>query len=64
VKEAVQCATRLKRSRLLQLNTELQYALREAESTGDVAATQQLMRKLLANQQQLRTIDAASRLQG
>ena len=64
VKDIVQCATRLKRTRLLQLNTELQYALREAESTNDVAGVQQLMRKLLANQQQLRTIDAASRLQG
>ena len=64
VKDAVQCATRLKRTRLLQLNTELRYALHEAESTSDVAAVQQLMRKLLANQQQLRTIDVASRLQG
>ena len=63
-KEAVQCATRLKRTRLLQLNTELQYLLREAESTSDIAAVQQLMRKLLANQQQLRTIDSASHLQG
>jgi len=63
-KEAVQCATRLKRTRLIQLNTELQYLLREAESTSDVAAVQQLMRKLLANQQQLRTIDSASHLQG
>ena len=64
MKEAVQCATRLKRTRLIQLNTELQYVLQEAESTRDGAAVQQLMRKLLANQQQLRTIDSASHLQG
>jgi DNA primase len=64
VKDAVQCATRLKRTRLLQLNTELQYVLHEAETTGNVAEMQQLMRKLLANQRQLRTIDSATHLQG
>nr|HET6902044.1 DNA primase [Ktedonobacteraceae bacterium] len=64
LKEAVQCATRLKRTRLIQLNTELQYILQEAKNTSDGAAVNQLMRKLLANQQQLRTIDSASHLQG
>jgi len=64
IKNAVQCATRLKRTRLVQLNRELQYVLREAETTGDVAAVQQLMRKLLENQKQLRTIDSATHLQG
>src|SRR5581483_8810031 len=38
VKEAVQCATRLKRNRLLQLNTELQYLIREVSEAGDVTA--------------------------
>jgi DNA primase len=64
VKAAVQCATRLKRTRLLQLNTELQYVLREAKDTDDVAAMQQLRNQLLAIHQQLRTIDSATHLQG
>ena len=64
IKDAVQCATRLKRTRLVQLNIELQYVLREAESTGDVAVVQQLKHKLLENQKQLRTIDSATHLQG
>ncbi len=64
IKYAVQCATRLKRTRLVQLNIELQYVLREAESTGDVAVVQQLKHKLLENQKQLRTIDSATHLQG
>jgi len=64
IKYAVQCATRLKRTRLLQLNTELQYVLHEAEITGDVTAMRHLMHKLLDNQQQLRTIDSATQLQG
>ncbi|MDQ6660102.1 MAG: hypothetical protein M3Z24_03960, partial [Chloroflexota bacterium] len=64
VKEAIQCATRLKRTRLLQLNTELKYLMQEAESTGDSASIQQLRRQLFANQQQLRTIDSATLLQG
>jgi DNA primase len=61
IKEAVQCATRLKRIRLLQSNTELQYVLREEK---DVAASQQLRLQLLAVHQQLRTIDSATHLQG
>jgi len=64
IKAAVQCATRLKRSRLLQLNTELQYVLREAKDADDVAAMQQLRQQLLTIHQQLRTIDAATHLQG
>jgi DNA primase len=64
VKFAVQCATRLKRTRLVQLNKELQYVLREAQDTGDVAMVQQLRRQLLAIHQQLRTIDSATHLQG
>jgi len=64
IKAAVQCATRLKRTRLLQLNTELQYVLREAKDADDVAAMQQLRNQLLAIHQQLRTIDSATHLQG
>jgi DNA primase len=64
IKFAVQCATRLKRTRLVQLNIELQYVLREAKDAEDVAETQQLRRKLLAIHQQLRTIDSATHLQG
>ncbi|TMD75511.1 MAG: hypothetical protein E6I97_13310 [Chloroflexi bacterium] len=64
IKFAVQCATRLKRARLIQLNIELQYVLREAQDTGDVATMQQLQRQLLAIHQQLRTIDSATHLQG
>jgi DNA primase len=64
VKDAVQCATRLKRKRLVQLNTELQYVLHDAERAGDMTTVQQLMRQLLETQRQLRTIDAATRLQG
>ncbi|HLQ28039.1 MAG TPA: CHC2 zinc finger domain-containing protein [Ktedonobacteraceae bacterium] len=64
IKDAVQCATRLKRTRLVQLNIELQYVLREAKDAEDAAETQQLRRKLLAIHQQLRTIDSATHLQG
>ncbi|HYT33493.1 MAG TPA: DNA primase [Ktedonobacteraceae bacterium] len=64
IKFAVQCATRLKRIRLLQLNKELQYVLREAQDTGDVATVQQLQLQLLGIHQQLRTIDSATHLQG
>ncbi|HLZ80999.1 MAG TPA: hypothetical protein VKP04_05150, partial [Ktedonobacteraceae bacterium] len=64
IKFIVQCATRLKRSSLVQLNKELQYVLREAQDTGDVATVQQLRRELLAIHQQLRTIDSATHLQG
>ena len=64
IKFVVQCATRLKRSRLVQSNKEHQYALRDAQDTGDVAMEQQLRRQLLAIHQQLRTIDSATHLQG
>jgi DNA primase len=64
IKEAVQCATRLKRARLLQLNIELQFLLRDAKKVGDAEATKQIQHELLALQQQLRTIDSATHLQG
>ena len=64
VKAAVQCATRLKRTRLVQLNTELQYLLREAVDSGDRAGVQQLQQRLIEVHQQVRTIDSATHLQG
>ena len=64
VKAAVQCATRLKRARLVQSNTELQYLMRGAKEAGDVAAVQQFQGQLLDIHRQLRTIDSAMHLQG
>ena len=64
VKEAVQCATRLKRARLLQLNTDLKYLLDEAAEERDSTATRQLQQQLLEIYRQLRTIDSATHLQG
>ncbi len=64
VKAAVQCATRLKRARLVQSNTELQYLVRGAKEAGDVEAVHQFQRQLLDIHRQLRTIDSAMHLQG
>jgi DNA primase len=64
VKEVIQCATRLKRMRLLQLNTELEYLIREADDTGNNVESRQLRQQLLTIHQQLRTIDSATHLQG
>jgi DNA primase len=64
IKDAVQCATRLKRNRLVQLNTELQYLIREAIDDGDRAVVRQLQQQLRTIHQQLRTIDSATHLQG
>lgn len=64
VKEAVQCASRLKRNRLLQLNTELKFLLQEASVSGDKASMRQLQQQFVLIQQQLRTINTATHLQG
>ena len=64
VKDAVQCATRLKRARLVQSNTELQYLVRGAKEVGNGAAVQQLQQQLMDIHRQLRTIDSAMHLQG
>ena len=64
IKEARQCATRLRRVRLLQLNTELQYLMKEADEAGDAEAVRQYQRELVALHHQLRTIDSAMHLQG
>jgi len=63
-KEAIQCATRLKRMRLLQLNKELKFLLQDAADAGDIPALRQLQQQLLAIYQQLRTINTATHLQG
>jgi DNA primase len=64
VKEAVQCASRLKRNRLLQLNQELKFLLQEASVSGDKASVRQLQQQFVLIQQQLRTINTATHLQG
>ena len=63
-KEAIQCATRLKRASLLQLNTELQYLIREAEQTGEKEIRKQLWVRFSEIRQQLSAIDSAMHLQG
>jgi DNA primase len=64
VKEAKQCAFRLKRSRLLQSEIELRFLLREAEEVGDAAANRPLLRQFDMVTRELRTIDSAIRLHG
>jgi len=64
IKDAIQCATRLKRIRLLQLNTELRYLMSDANEAGDVESMQQFQQQLLAIHRQLRTIDSAMHLHG
>ena len=64
VKEAVQCVHRLRRSRLLQSNTELSYLIREADHTGDKDGIRQLQIRQLYICQQLRTLDSAVHLHG
>ncbi len=64
VKDVIQCATRLKRMRLLQLNTELRYLMNEAEEAGDLESMRQFQQRLLAIYQQLRAIDSAMHLHG
>jgi DNA primase len=64
VKEAKQCAFRLKRSRLLQSETELRFLLREAEDVGDAMANRPLLRQVDMVTRELRTIDSAIRLHG
>jgi DNA primase len=64
VKEAVQCATRLKRTRLLQLNTELKYLMDEAAHAGDKIAMRQLWQQQMVIDRELRTINTATHLQG
>jgi len=64
VKEAIQCATRLKRMRLLQWNTELQYLIREAANAGDKALEKQLRQQVFENKKLLCTLYTSTHLQG
>lgn len=64
VKEATQCATRLKRMRLSQSNTELNYLMQEAIEAGDKAELRRLQLWLKEIHLQRRTIDTATQLQG
>jgi DNA primase len=64
IKEAKQCAFRLKRTRLLQSETELRFLLREAEAVGDASAGRPLLRQVGMVTRELRTIDSAIRLHG
>lgn len=64
VKDARQCATRLRRTKLLQLNTELRYLIDEAQEAGDSESMRQYQQQHLAICQQLRTIDSAMHLHG
>jgi hypothetical protein len=64
VKQAVDCAYRLKRARLVQLNTELGYLIRAAAEVGDKTNERELRQQFQEISLQLRTIDSATRLQG
>jgi DNA primase len=64
VKEARQCAARLSRNRLLQLNTELQYLIREAADAGDKAREEQFRQRAFEYQGLLRTLYHSIHLQG
>lgn len=64
VRDAKQCAIRLKRAHLLQLETELRYLLKEAEDVGDVAASRELRHRVMVVGRELLTIDSAMRLHG
>jgi DNA primase len=64
IKQAVDCAYRLKRAQLRQLTTELEYLIRAAAEVGDKASERVLWQQLKEVSLQLRTIDSATRLQG
>ncbi len=64
VKEAVQCATRLKRMQLLQFNTEIQYLLFEAQKSGDKALERELKQKAYDNQRLIQTLQTITPLHG
>jgi DNA primase len=63
-KEVVQCAIRLKKTRLLQLNTELKFLLQEAAAAGDKNAERQFFQQFMDIQRQLHTLTSAVRLHG
>ncbi|MBO0793659.1 MAG: hypothetical protein J2P36_22275, partial [Ktedonobacteraceae bacterium] len=64
VREAIQCATRLKRTRLLQLNTDLENLIREAADAGDKNLEYQLRQKVSDVRSLLQTLYTSSHLHG
>jgi DNA primase len=64
IKDARQCAIRLKRACLLQSETELRYLLKEAEEVGDATAKLSLRLQVNVVARQLFTLDSAMRLHG
>ena len=64
VKDARQCAIRLKKAHLLRSETELRYLLKEAEDVGDVATGHALRHQFMVVRRELLTIDSAMRLHG
>jgi DNA primase len=62
IKYIVQCANRLKRASLLQLNIELEFLLEEAKKAGDFVSARQFQQQMLTVQQQLRTLHSAVHL--
>jgi len=64
IREATQCANRLKRTRLLQWNTELQYLIRGAADDGDETAERQFRQRVFENDKLLYTLYTSSHIQG
>lgn len=64
VRDAKQCAIRLKRAHLLRSETELRYLMKEAEEAGDVATDRLLRHQFMVVRQELLTINTAMRLHG
>lgn len=64
VKVIVEAAVRMKRDRLVRLNREIQFLIREATQAGDLENRQVLQQRLLEIHRQLHTFDSASHLQG
>ncbi len=64
VKETRQCAFRLKRSRLLQSETELRFLISEAKEAGDATAERLLWHQVVTTARELRTINSAIPLHG
>ncbi len=64
VKSAIQCARRLKRVRLLQLNIELKYLEQDARQAGETMQVRQLWKQMVDIQRQIRQLDASMALHG
>ncbi len=64
IENIIQCATRLKRQRLLRSNEEIKRLIREASESGDNEKLRQLQYQMVGIYQQLRTIDTATHLRG